>query len=840
MKQIKHIVPVLVFMLMVSSMSSAQNAKLIPQQRLDSLQQLIKNHPEDDEQKVIWLNNYAQNCFYNFDIIDGFNAALKARKASKKTNFKGGEILYHLSVAVVLQDTPGFEEHYDTAKQLSEERNQSQYFAEIKNPKGYPLEWNPEMSKKLEDAIAYFTEKEEKEIQVELIGLLAGYNYFFEKNYDKSRVLAKQAQQLYKELGDEYWIIRYQIYESHNILKIGNESELKKSNEAIISAITKVSDNDEKADLYTRLAMIYLGSKKQLALSVDYCLLSIELYKKTKNFKGIADSYYTIYFIYGELEMLVKQAEASLNVLEYRKLSNDNIEAVSLAYVACINTMLNIKNYDKAKEFLLITKKDTTLISPSKWIILKHKTEGVSLMNAEKYREAIPVFELLSAKSIEAKDPWDAPFSNIALAKCYFELGELNTALKHALLCLKESNSYGSDSKFSRNENLMLFKIYDTLGEKELAYNYLKKYQKSSEDVKLKEETNMVLQTEMRTVLNINNQELARLDQERTEQVQANKMQRVWIFSITGGLISAILILLIVYRNNKSKQKANTLLNQQKEEIEQQKNKAESTLSELKSAQAQLIQSEKMASLGELTAGIAHEIQNPLNFVNNFSEVSNELLHEMKEELTKGDKDEAMTIADDVIQNLEKISHHGLRASGIVKGMLDHSRSNSGTKEPVDINVLADEYLRLAYHGLRAKDKSFNATLNTDFDASIDKIQVVPQDMGRVILNLITNAFYTVHEKKKSSSGNYDPTVTVKTKKSGNNVEVQVTDNGNGIPQKALDKIFQPFFTTKPTGQGTGLGLSLSYDIVKAHGGELKVETKEGIGSTFIIKLPIV
>ncbi|HEY6063231.1 MAG TPA: ATP-binding protein, partial [Chitinophagaceae bacterium] len=261
------------------------------------------------------------------------------------------------------------------------------------------------------------------------------------------------------------------------------------------------------------------------------------------------------------------------------------------------------------------------------------------------------------------------------------------------------------------------------------------------------------------------------------------------------------------------------------------------TVDSLKKAQAQLVQSEKMASLGELTAGIAHEIQNPLNFVNNFSEVNKELIDEMQLELDKGNYTDAKDISNNIKENETKIIHHGKRADAIVKGMLQHSRSSSATKEPTDINKLADEYLRLAYHGLRAKDKSFNAIIKTDYDESIGNINVIPQDIGRVILNLITNAFYVVTEKKKQNTNGYEPTVSVSTKKTGDQVEIRVKDNGSGIPQKVLDKIFQPFFTTKPTGQGTGLGLSLSYDIVKAHGGELKVETKEGSGAEFIIIL---
>jgi signal transduction histidine kinase len=264
------------------------------------------------------------------------------------------------------------------------------------------------------------------------------------------------------------------------------------------------------------------------------------------------------------------------------------------------------------------------------------------------------------------------------------------------------------------------------------------------------------------------------------------------------------------------------------------------TLEELKATQVQLIQSEKMASLGELTAGIAHEIQNPLNFVNNFSEVCNELIDEMTEQVENGNAEEAKAIANEIKMSLEKINLHGKRADGIVKSMLQHSRTSTGKKEPTDINVLADEYLRLAYHGLRAKDKSFNAAIKTDYDENIGLIKIISQDIGRVILNLITNAFYAVMEKKKLQPEGYEPTVTVSTKKIDNKIIVTVKDNGTGIPQKALDKIFQPFFTTKPTGQGTGLGLSLSYDIVtKGHGGEIKVETKEGESTGFSVILPV-
>jgi two-component system, NtrC family, sensor kinase len=313
----------------------------------------------------------------------------------------------------------------------------------------------------------------------------------------------------------------------------------------------------------------------------------------------------------------------------------------------------------------------------------------------------------------------------------------------------------------------------------------------------------------------------------------------VTIFMIAGIILIGLFLGFIMYYifSYRDKQKAYLLLEAQNIEIENNKKIIENTLVDLKATQTQLIQSEKMASLGELTAGIAHEIQNPLNFVNNFSEVNKELLAEMLEELKNGNIADAISIITDITDNEEKINHHGKRADAIVKGMLQHSRNNSGQKEPTDVNALADEYLRLAYHGLRAKDKSFNATMHTEFDESIGLLQIVPQEIGRVILNLITNAFYAVNEKKKQHVDGYEAIVSISTKKVGSKILISVKDNGNGIPQKALDKIFQPFFTTKPTGQGTGLGLSLSYDIVKAHGGELIVNTTEGTGTEFAIKL---
>ncbi len=328
-----------------------------------------------------------------------------------------------------------------------------------------------------------------------------------------------------------------------------------------------------------------------------------------------------------------------------------------------------------------------------------------------------------------------------------------------------------------------------------------------------------------------------RSKEQAAELAYKNKIKFISLFI---GIALLFLVASVLWRSTRVKQKSYITLKKQQEETEFQRKKAEQTLQKLKDTQSQLIQSEKMASLGELTAGIAHEIQNPLNFINNFSEVNAELFDEMEKEIDSGNLTDLKTIAKDIKENEKKITYHGKRADAIVKGMLQHSRTTSGHKEPTNINALAGEYFRLCYYGLRAKDGSFNVNMQTDFDRTIGEINIIAQDIGRVLLNLYGNAFYSVSEKKKQHPEGYEPTVSLSTKRMGTKVELRVKDNGNGIPQKVHDKIFQPFFTTKPAGQGTGLGLSLSYDIVKAHGGELKVNSKDGEGAEFIILIPVV
>ena len=488
------------------------------------------------------------------------------------------------------------------------------------------------------------------------------------------------------------------------------------------------------------------------------------------------------------------------------------------------NAFERLNNLDSAMAHITMPKDTANIIKT-----LLYGTLGSIYLKMDKNTAADVFFHKCYDSSLAINDFGDAATACNGLAEMYLKLNNLDSAVYFA----KRGFALGQKASFKKEVMKAagtLAKIYE-LKQPALALTYLKIADSAKERL-YGISTTEAIQSQI-------SQEQAR--QYELENAKKSFKNRLRLYAALASLLGLSIIAFILNRNNKQKQKVNLALQQQKEELE-------STLSELKLTQSQLIQSEKMASLGELTAGIAHEIQNPLNFVNNFSEVSNELLDEMIEEVAKGNYEEVKAIADDVKQNLEKINHHGKRADAIVKGMLEHSRnSSSAAKEPTDINKLADEYLRLAYHGLRAKDKFFNATIKTDFDETIGNINIIPQDIGRVILNLITNAFYVVNEKKNSGVENYEPTVSVSTKKINGKVEIMVTDNGNGIPQNIIDKIFQPFFTTKPTGQGTGLGLSMSYDIVKAHGGELKVETKparagtnrEGKGSEFVIQLPV-
>ncbi|PSR53072.1 two-component sensor histidine kinase [Adhaeribacter arboris] len=396
--------------------------------------------------------------------------------------------------------------------------------------------------------------------------------------------------------------------------------------------------------------------------------------------------------------------------------------------------------------------------------------------------------------------------------------------LEKGLAVLEKTDFYGEDVGVTYTT---LSHCYEKTGYYEKALSFYKTSKQIADSILTRDNIRKTTELSMNYEFN-KKQEAQRIEQKNKDAItQARLLAVLIIFVLT------LILAMVAFRAYRNKQKANAQLQLQKEEIQK-------TLSKLERTQAQLIQREKMASLGELTAGIAHEIQNPLNFINNFSEINTELITELKEEADKGNLKEIKEIAANIEENEQKINQHGKRADNIVKGMLQHSRTSTGEKQLTPINALTEEYLRLAYHGLRAKNKDFNTTLVTDLDKSLGKIEVAPQELGRVLLNLFNNAFYATQQKKARLNGQYEPEVKVTTRQLDGSIQIRVRDNGMGIPENVQSKIFQPFFTTKPTGQGTGLGLSLSYDIItKGHGGELEMQSKEDIYTEFIIRLPL-
>ena len=552
--------------------------------------------------------------------------------------------------------------------------------------------------------------------------------------------------------------------------------------------------------------------------ALDFLYKSLNMFNELKDTQGLM-------FVYGDLGLCYREQgdykQAIQNIEEALRLFNSIHQTVNYKLAGMLASVFERNN--QLDSALFYGEQAYKVLNDWSGLLTVlgaiHAKLGHNQLALEFYKRDIP-------SAIRNNDQIDMLDAYNGMANVYWHEGKTDSAIFFAKQALNQQWGRAYPIGMLKASSL-LADIYQSKNINDSTLKYLKL------TINLKDSLFNQQKTREAQGFAFNEQLHQQELKQKLEQENAQYRSRLNIYLLLGGLLILSILAVGLWRRNIFKQKSFALLQKQKEQIQD-------ALTQLKSTQSQLIQSEKMASLGELTAGIAHEIQNPLNFVNNFSEVNKELLVEMKEEMDKGNINDAKVLADDVIANQEKINHHGKRADAIVKGMLQHSRSSTGKKEPTNINALADEYLRLSYHGLKAKEKEFNARMNTDFDQTIGTIDIIPQDIGRVLLNLYNNAFYAVIEKAKLSANSYQPTVEVKTRRINDKIEIIVSDNGNGIPQKIVDKIFQPFFTTKPTGQGTGLGLSLSYDIVKAHSGEIRVETKEGKGSEFIIQLPFV
>lgn len=599
--------------------------------------------------------------------------------------------------------------------------------------------------------------------------------------------------------------------------------------EELIALATSLSD-----ELYLSRGYLQKGNKQRLLGNFDQALAAYfkgaEAARKAKAVEDESSLYGAIADVYSLLDNHTSAMSYYNKAIDALRPFGNSMRLAS----AILNTgdeYRNNKNYDSA---LLYGNEAKMLFEKLNYkpgiayaignIGMVYGSTGKNELAEKNINEAIIMLEALGDYS---------PICEYLISMCeiYFDEGDAQTSLDYAKRSLQLAQKYKLKEQISSG-NLKLSELYEKAGKWETALNYYKthiNYRDSLFSIKTEREMNK-LQRDF---------ENSERDRRVDLLIQKQKLERIILYVALIVLSIIIVLVIVLFKNNRQKQRAFTLLSKEKKVTEEQRDQTNKALQELKRAQAHLIQSEKMASLGELTAGIAHEIQNPLNFVNNFSEVNTELINELLEENKKGNHDSVHTISEEILKNEEKINHHGRRADAIVRGMLEHSRAGTPEKRLININALADEYARLSYLGLRAKDKSFTANLLTDFDPHIGKINIVPQEIGRVILNLVNNAFHAVAAKAKETTNDYIPTVTVSTKKTGEQLLISVKDNGTGIPDSVKEKIFQPFFTTKAPGLGTGLGLSLSYDIVKGHGGEIKVNSSADVGSEFIVILPI-
>jgi two-component system, NtrC family, sensor kinase len=661
--------------------------------------------------------------------------------------------------------------------------------------------------------------------------LFSGLGSIYDRKGQNEKALQyfKDALELYQKSGEQENYL-YQLINLGIVLRVmGNYGE---SLEYLMEALKtgrKVSDTDAIVESLLAMGFIY-AFVERYDDALRHQQEALEIYQQANDLWGIARIHNDMgvtYSLAGELDSALVQHRAAL---EIRLKSTDTYNTfASYLYIGDIfadkgDFLKAVKYYESAIPYGNNATYMTMVVEAQ----LRLGKYCLELPDEEK---SLIHFKNALQLSREIGDPTGQSRAAMELAK--ISMGRDDPANAVAMLKIAETHAPEATLRLRKEIYKDMAEARYKLGDYRSAYLNSLIYSAVKDSVSAAENLGKI--TRLTNVLEFEN-EMA-LKKESNEKMMAIKEAEINRERFTrniflSGMILAVVLVVITFIRFIEKKKLSNKLNE--------------TLGNLRETQTQLVHAEKMASLGELTAGIAHEIQNPLNFVNNFAEVSGEMIEEANQELAVGNGQLVKEILTDIRQNLEKINHHGKRADAIVKGMLQHSRAGSGQKEPTDLNALADEYLRLSYHGLRAKDKTFNADFISDFDQNLPKINVIPQDIGRVLLNLINNAFYAVAKKQKTPSGSktptgldgYKPTVTISTKNHGNRIEISVNDNGSGIPEDIKNKIFQPFFTTKPTGEGTGLGLSLSYDIIKAHSGELKVESKVGAGTEITIVLP--
>ena len=898
----KQVLSLLLLFIWIGS-SQAQQTSTLYQVKIDSLQQLIDRQPRADTNTVKRLNYLARICFYDLQYKRGLTATRQARLLAQALLYTKGEALYWRTLNYFNYNSPHVYLYYHfLAKWFYSDHKQSEelYQARVPPQRNNPqakaelliainyfeahldreilanlllayVGYLPrhEQASYLEKAIHLFRENNQPDLpffiirqEMEVFLKEGKTNEARQAELEARTILnntpaSRQKALMYYFLG--------QIYAFQNRKDLGFEFATQ-----AVQLLEKLDEKELRISALYRLGVICfdLNLNRKAA---EYLRKAASLATENINNSSatLTDLYLQIAFScinlkeYEEAKYFLEKARKAPNHLHsenYKKITTArHYDALGQMLLGQGDYTGALTNFRQALSYANQTTDSTRLTAYMTYYIAQCYQQLGQLSESIKYAQmsydkTAPRLQVSTeARSTTVK-------SSLLLAEVYEQVGRPLDAYKY--LQVYQNLRKESDQK---NEASYLAEIEtrSVIAQKEQEKNRLKQEQllqsqrilaieKQGEIDRLKAQAqNQQLQTkaeqaELDKKLEKERLETKALQNKRQQDYQISLLnldidnQRRVRTGLLGGLALFALFVVGLIRQNRVKQRFNQTLTKQKEEIERQRDQLNQTLTELQATQTQLIQKEKLASLGELTAGIAHEIQNPLNFVNNFAEVSAELVDELKEEAQAGHTDDVLAIANDLGSNLRKIHHHGGRAASIVRGMLEHSRTESGEKRPTDLNALADEYLKIAYHGLRAKNKEFNSEMITNFVPDLGRVEVVPQEIGRVLLNLYNNAFYAVSERAKTQPAGYQPTVGVSAKRLNNTVEIQVWDNGPGIPEAVKAKIFQPFFTTKPTGEGTGLGLSLSYDIItKGHGGTLTVTSQPGQGTTFAIRLPV-
>jgi len=799
-------------------------------QQKDTIPSLISSETESEIRKVNELYNLARVYFYSKEIEKGLKTTQKALLLSDSIDYKEYKAPYYLAIAAFFGDElSGLRFYYEKKAEQVSSNDLSLSKSHVQSQKeqiGRDVS-NKQLISELNNNVTLFDEVKHGELRAAIFCKLGFYN-LESRELDQALTFFNQSAQLYKSKGEFFPEFLCQGLKM-SILHILEMPDLVKEIEQKLKSVLFKKSEDPSYGLLSKAMASSYARQGHFIKSIEYYLKSIESFAQSRELTMLPDLYRDLGIAYENLYLFEKSAESFKNCIEvlnqigaYNKLSE--------LYIYKVFPLIELEKYEEAQRYIELAQRDTVFVKTRFHYARLEDARGQILMKQRKYLEAISYFNraLNDFKSIE-ETHWGIPYVLLNISACYGHLGQTEKALKFALD--SKGMIYEGQLKLARRTNQLISKLYETKGDFSPALRYLKEYENIVESSNKDGDLKILADAEIQAILERSNREIFALEREQQLAEQINTTQRLWLTVIFGALLFTILISYVLYRNFRIKTNTNARLLREKDKVEQ-------TLEKLKDTQEQLVQQEKLASLGQLTAGIAHEIKNPLNFITNYSELGKEILDDLVIALQNNDENEIKEVVSDLDKSLDIINKNGKRADLIVKGMLQLSRSGTVEKTPTDINELSKEYLQLAYHAHKAINQGLRVDVETDLDAELGVKVINAQDIGRVILNLITNSLFAVGERQKQSNDGFIPMVKLITKSGSEMYTITVQDNGAGIPEDIKDKIFEPFFTTKKGTDGTGLGLSLSYDIVKAHNGKIEVRSDSN-GTLVSIMLPV-